>query len=63
MLYTARDQNTRMGDAARMDERRTFSRRIDCEDTRRARPAEIPGEPVRRDLRSAAGGRRGYDID
>ena len=63
MLYTGRDQNPRMGEPARVEERRTFTRRIDCEDTRRARPAELMAEPVQRDLRSAPGGRRGYDID
>lgn len=33
MLYTGRDQATRMGDPARSarDDQRTFSRRIDCD--------------------------------
>ena len=63
MLYTGRDQDPRVGEPARGEERRAFTRRIDCEDTRRARPAETVAEPARRDLRSAPGGRRGYDID
>jgi hypothetical protein len=61
MLYTGRNENPRMGEAPRTEERRTFTRRIDCEDTRRARPSELLAAPPR-DARGAPG-RRAYDID
>lgn len=44
MLYTGSDQARRMGDPPRADreERRTFSRRIDCDSSPRTRAGDAP---------------------
>lgn len=67
MLYTGRDQDPRMGDPTRTkaDERRAFSRRIDCDDTGRARRAVNPSAIGRgtRDELQAQPARRRLDID
>lgn len=61
MLYTGREQDNRR-DAAR-DDRRTFTRRIDCADAgRRQAVNPAAGERELRDLRVGTGRRR-LDID
>jgi hypothetical protein len=63
MLYTGRDQDPRR-DAARSaaDDRRTFTRRIDCADAgRRQAVNPSPGTGIQRDPQLA--GRRRLDID
>lgn len=68
MLYSGRDQDPRMGDPARTaaDERRAFARRIDCDDTGRARQAVNPSPAADRVARYAQpvqAARRRLDID
>lgn len=66
MLYTGREQNPRM-DPARTpaEERRTFSRRIDCADAGRARQPVNPNAGARtvREPVQGSGARRRLDID
>lgn len=64
MLYTGREQEPRRDAAlAKGEDRRTFSRRIDCADEGR-RPAVNP-DAMNRELRDPrqGGGRRRLDID
>lgn len=63
MLYTGREQNPRVDQAPHTHERRTFTRRIDCEETPGARRPEVHAAPDPRDARAATTGRRAYDID
>jgi hypothetical protein len=63
MLYTGREQDTRAGDAARAvrEERRTFTRRIDCDSSPRHAASYAPargGAPRDRDGWERS--RRGY---
>lgn len=64
MLYTGRDTGLHSGEPQRkpLEERRTYTRRIDCSDA--GRRAEIPPSPaVRREARQAPGTLRALDID
>jgi hypothetical protein len=64
MLYTHREQNPRMGDPrAAADERRAFSRRIDCDGTGRSAQPVNPSAGLDRRDAQAGGGRRRLDID
>ena len=67
MLYSERDQDRRMGEPSRTmaDERRAFARRIDCDDTGRARQAVNPSAAGRivRQAPQADPARRRLDID
>ena len=67
MLYSGRDQDPRMGDPARTaaDERRAFARRIDCDDTGRARQAVNPAAAARvaQHAQPVQAARRRLDID
>lgn len=66
MLYSGREQTPRMDSPrAAADERRAFSRRIDCAEAGRARQPVNPspgGSPKREPLQ-ALGDRRRLDID
>jgi hypothetical protein len=65
MLYQGRNQDLRMGDPMRTgaDERRAFSRRIDCDDAGRARQAVNPAAAGTHNARQAQPARRRLDID
>jgi hypothetical protein len=64
MLYTGREPNPRMGEPLRApaEERRTYSRRIDCCDAGRRTEIQSATPGVQRDARQAPG-RRAMDID
>jgi hypothetical protein len=65
MLYTGRDQSSRMDDPARnAEERRTFTRRIDCADAgRRQAVNPSPNGRVLREPLQGQNARRRLDID
>jgi len=67
MLYTGREQPPRTGDSARAgaNERRAFTRRIDCDDAGRQRRPVNPsaGGQGQRDPQPARSAGRRLDID